>query len=277
VTRKHVVDGAWAPDRCDRCGTGHPTSTLGDLQCPANDDVWNTLDDTLATAHLGLTPENDNRTRTDLQTSTALVTGAVARLSINPMIGARTLAFPPPPGPLPRPPAVRADKLDDIGPMASLFTATCMRHRAATTVAAGATAPVVGANPPPVNPPTPRPVLPTPLGPAAQTLAHRVHSALTHPPVEDTQRQCETLRSVFRHHLRTYSELLTNPINSSGLDSCHWRSDQKSDGLLGAVVQDPLTFMKDAYTWVCLLPAPEQTPLIHQAVTFLRIQRFIIT
>jgi hypothetical protein len=267
VTHKHLADGAWVPDRCDRCGTGHPTSILGDLQCPANDDIWNGLDDALASAHLGLTPDNDNCTRTDLQASTALVTGAIARLSINPIIGSRTLALPPPPGPLPRPPAVRADKLDDIGPMASLFTATCMRHRAAIAAPTGATVPAVENDPPPVIPPNPHPILPTPLGPAAQILAHRAHSALTQPLDGGTQWQCESLRSISRHHLRTYSELLANPINSLGLDSCRWRSDHKSDDLLGAVVQDPLTFMKDAYTWVCLLPAHDQTPLIHQAVT----------
>jgi hypothetical protein len=265
VTHKCLTDGAWVPDRCDRCGTGHPTSVMGDLQCPMNDDIWNNLDDSLATTHLGLTPDNDACTQTDLQVSTSLVTGAIARLSRDPRVADRSVAFPPPPGPPPRPPAVRADKLDDIVPMASLYVTACMRRRAAMPV--GDTAPVA-VNPPHGPPPAHHhPVLPTPLGPDAQILAHRVHSALTHPPQEATRWQCEELRVVFRQHLRTHSELWVNPINSTGLDSCRWRSDHESDEHLGAVVTDPLTFMIDSYTWACLMPTPGQSPLIHQAVT----------
>ena len=270
VTHKCMTDGAWVPDRCDRCGTGHVTSVMGDLHCPANDDIWNALDDTLSKTHLGLTPDNDDRTPTDLQVSTGLVTGTISRLARDYQFGHRSLSFPPPPGPPPRPPMVRTDKLVDIRPMASLFAVACMRSLAEQPnddrAPAGAPA-AVSAAAPPLPPPAPIHILPTPLGPTAQILAHRLHSALTPPLVTDTIWQCESLRSLSRLHLRTYSELWANPVNSTGLDSCRWRSDHESDDLLGATVTDPRTFMVDSYTWVCLMPISAQTSLIHQAVT----------
>ena len=37
-------DGAWKVESCDRCGTGHECTLLGDLHCPANADLWNNAD-----------------------------------------------------------------------------------------------------------------------------------------------------------------------------------------------------------------------------------------
>ena len=98
----------------------------------------------------------------------------------------------------------------------------------------------------------------------AQALAERLASSMAadHP----IALQATSIRLACRAYLRTYSDLAVGRITDPVIPSTRWWSDHNVDGLLGATVTDKKTFMMNAYTWVTLLPPPDQSPTLRLAI-----------
>ena len=246
VSQKEMIAGEWVTAACDRCGTGHPCTAMGDLQCPANEDVWNDLDDELATKHLFIKDDDDDRAPTDLVQATETVHHAVRAMGCNlPTDSILKVRLPVAGGQ----PSVTLDSFREIRPVAALYILAGARKDQDLTPEYN-DSPSDGEGDEPI--PSPGPMVPPTLLQDVPTLSSYIAEISVGERWGPERWQCEWLRMVSRRFLRTYSDLHTHPLNSDGLWATRWRSDNPAASMLGAVVADTETFMRNSYTWSCL-------------------------
>ena len=267
VDHKEVVDGEWTTSTCDRCGTGHPCTAMGDLQCPANDDLWNDLDDELADNHLYINGDDDDRAPTDLVQATETAHHAICAAGRN---GAPSGDNAPNPCKIRfsiaggHPPAILSSR--DIRPLAALYVLTeAKKARELSSPDTHGSQNSSGEGDE-TNPPS-CPLVPTTLTTDVPLLSSYIARTSVGRLWGPERWQCEWLRKVSRRFLRTYSDLYAHPLNSNGLWSTRWRSDDPTASMLGATIADAGEFIQNSYTWSCLGPENKEALELVTAVS----------
>lgn len=249
VTRKRVIQGSWLPEPCDRCGTGHDRTFGGDLQCPANSHIWNSLDDTLA-KELGLGKEEDLDTVCDLTLLTKSVAKALAScISTQHVMGGRTIRVCDASGR----PMGSLDTINQVRPLASSYVLTAIKDNRESD-----------------DPYLPLPHLPPLSSPRVSrdlsSLARRLVGWLGD-PLLNRPHLASALRDIARTFLRTFSDLYAGDRTDPCLPLTRWWSDHRADGLIGAMVGPKADFLSDSYTWVSLPPPSHQLEIIGDSAT----------
>lgn len=245
VTMKSTCgpQNTWAPSPCDRCGTGHHRTFVGDLHCPANNHIWNKVDD-LNSIDLQVPEEDDLATPCDLTEAVRVVAGSLRR-SATDWDPARCIIH-------------LKDSLGfDVGRLDVL-----------TDLRAAATAYILNPkNQPPTNPPADAPpatdLVPANLNAHSTAILGRITDLLG--PQAPDHIQAPRTRDACRAFLRVYSDLLPPPPTDPAMLGTRWRAVNHTDELLGGTLLNEQDFMSNSYTWVTLAPPRRQPHLIQVA------------
>ena len=234
--RSEAEESGWAVSPCDRCGTGHPNTVMGDLQCPANTALWNALDlDIEGNAIFSHPPEepwpewsSDNPMAISTRATGKAIIGHLKKLGVT--------------------------DIDDYMEGYPLALQTIL-----TIIKEGSSAPQRG------DPADYEEITKEAIS-HAQSIGECARDNIIDASRYHRYWRCEQMRNLGRHFFRTYSDLHSTPLTSPGLWDCRWRTEDPRATKLGACLATPEEFMRNSFTWANLVPLHQQTSAINQAV-----------